>query len=114
MEEIITKTSLICSGIVVITILFTISTLRYLANFLIIVIFGTAVLSPLGISYLNQIGSLEIDTNLLYLYALLIGFICTLITVPLWGISSIMNFKDNSQVKKIKNIQKDLDNLKKE
>ena len=71
-------------------------------------------MSPLGISYLNQIGSLEIDTNLLYLYALLVGFICTLITVPLRGISSIMNFKDNSQAKKINNIQKDLDDLKKD
>ena len=114
MEEIITQTSLICSGIVAITILLTISALRFLANFLIIIIFGTAVLSPLGINYLNQIGSLTVDTNLLYLYAFGIGLICTLITVPLWGISSIMNFRDNSQFKKIKNIQKDLDNLKKD
>ena len=114
MEEIITQTSLICSGIVLITIVLTVSALRFLANFLIIVIFGAAVFSPLVIDYLNQIGSLTVDTNLLYLYAFLIGLICTLITVPLWGISSIMNFKDKSQVKKIKNIQKDIDNLNKD
>ena len=109
MEEIITQTSLICSGIVLITILITVSALRFLANLFIIVIFGTAVLSPLGINYFVQLSSLAIDTNLLYLYSFGIGAICTLITVPLWGISSIMNFTDKSQVKKIQKEIKDLD-----
>ena len=113
MENLVSQTSLISCGIVLVGILITIGLLRFLANFFIIIIFGTAIFSPIGLSYYNNLNNLNIDDSLLYLYAFGIGAFATILTIPLWGISSIMNFKDNSQIEKMKNIQKDLDNLKK-
>jgi len=113
MENLVSQTSLISCGIVLVAILITIGLLRFLANSFIIIIFGTAILSPIGLSYYNNLNNLNIDNGLLYLYAFGIGAFATILTIPLWGISSIMNFKDNSQIEKMKNIQKDLDNLKK-
>jgi len=112
MEDLVSQTSLICSGIVLVAILITIGLLRSLANIFIFIIFGSAILSPIGFDYYNNVSNLQIDKNLLYLYAFGIGIFATLLTIPLWGISSIMNFKDKSQATKIQKIQDNLKDLK--
>ena len=116
MEDLVSQTSLICSGIVLVAILITIGLVRSLANSFIIIIFGGAILSPIGfeyfLEYFNNVNYLQMDKKLLYLYACVMGIFATIITIPLWGISSIMSFEDKSHAKKIQKIQDNLKDLK--
>ena len=85
----------------VFSIILSIFLIRMVANLLIVVAFVAAMIAPIG-WFMHEIKSgnqMPIET--LYLGAILFAFVITLLTVPLWPVSSIMQWTGKSERKRL-------------
>ena len=84
---------LIAISISIISILVSIFLIRMVANFLVIIAFIGAVVVHIGCYIIQFENGANISIIHLYVAAFVFAFIITLMTVPLWPIASIMQWK---------------------
>lgn len=97
------------SFIVIVTMTLMISGIRWLANAVIVITFLFAALIPLSWS--------SIDTGLedwyLYLLSFGLGVAAPILTVPLWGISTLMMRSEPSNSVRLAQLEKQIQSLEK-
>jgi hypothetical protein len=91
---------LITVCISILSILLSIFLIRMVANLLILVAFAIAIVAPI-VWYMNEVGNgLQMPIFGLYVGSIISAFLMTLLTVPLWPVSSLMQWtgKKNASV----------------
>ena len=109
MEETIIKEALLVSGVALVSLVVSIFVIRLIANAFIIAAFLLAIIVPPAWLYVQRSQGLEVDQGLLFVGSALFAFFVALCTVPLWPMSTIMQWTDKKEVKKIKKLEERLD-----
>ena len=109
MEETIIKEALLVSGVALVSLVVSIFVIRLIANAFIIAAFLLAIIVPPAWLYVQRSQGLEVDQGLLFVGSALFAFFVALCTVPLWPMSTIMQWTGKKEVKKIKKLEERLD-----
>ena len=97
---------LIAAGISIFSIIISVFLIRMVANILLLLAFAAAVVAPIvWYSHENASGS-EMPVLGLYVAAVVFAFIITLMTTPLWPISSLMQWTGKRERNRIEKIEK--------
>ena len=105
LEETIIKEALLVSGVALISIILSIFVIRLIANAFIIAAFLLAILVPPFWLYIQRSQGLEVDQSLLFIGSSLFAFFIVICTVPLWPLSTIMQWTSKKDGKKIGKIE---------
>ena len=109
MEETIIKEALLVSGVALVSLVVSIFVIRLIANAFIIAAFLLAIIVPPAWLYVQRSQGLEVDQGLLFVGSALFAFFVALCTVPLWPMSTIMQWTGKKEGKKIKKLEERLD-----
>ena len=108
MEEIIIKEALLVSGVALVSLVVSIFVIRIIANAFIITAFLLVIIVPPAWLYVQRSQGLEVDQGLLFIGSALFAFFVALCTVPLWPMSTIMQWTGKKEGKKIKKLEERL------
>lgn len=106
MDGTLTHEVLIASGIAIISIFASIVIIRALANLLIILAFLTAIIAPVVWYFIKTSSGESMPVEVLYLGSAIFAVVITILTLPLWPASSIMQWtgkKEQKQINSLKN-----------
>ena len=96
---------LITVCISILSILLSIFLIRMVANLLILVAFAIAIVAPI-IWYINAASNgTQVPIFGLYVGSIISAFIMTLLTVPLWPVSSLMQWTGKKERKRLSKIE---------
>ena len=109
LEETIIKEALLVSGVALTSLILSIFIIRLVANVFIIAAFLLAILVPPAWLYVQRSQGLEVDYSLLLIGSALFAFFIAVSTVPLWPLSTIMQWTGKKEGKKIKKLEEKLD-----
>ena len=109
MEETIIKEALLVSGVALVSLVVSIFVIRLIANAFIIAAFLLVIIVPPAWLYVQRSQGLEVDQGLLFIGSALFAFFVALCTVPLWPMSTIMQWTGKKEGKKIKKLEERLD-----
>ena len=109
MEETIIKEAILVSGVALISLVVSIFVIRLIANAFIVAAFLLAIIVPPAWLYVQRSQGLEVDQGLLFVGSALFAFFVALCTVPLWPMSTIMQWTGKKEGKKIKKLEERLD-----
>lgn len=100
---------LITVCISILSILLSIFLIRMVANLLILVAFAIAIVAPI-IWYINAASNgTQVPIFGLYVGSIISAFIMTLLTVPLWPVSSLMQWTGKKERKRLSKIEETSD-----
>ena len=106
MEGVVNYDGLIAAGVAAVSILNSIFIIRTIANIIIICAFLVAIFAPMIWLFAASVEGITVQAELLYLGAAIFAFFVTLLTTPLWPVSSIMNWTGKKEREKITNLEK--------
>ena len=109
LEETIIKEALMVSGVALTSLIVSIFIIRLVANVFIIVAFLFAILVPPAWLYVQRSQGLEVEQSLLFVGSALFAFFIAVCTVPLWPLSTIMQWTGKKEGKKIKKLEEKFD-----
>ena len=109
LEETIIKEALLVSGVALVSLVVSIFVIRLIANAFILAAFLLVILVPPAWLYVQRSQGLEVDQGLLFIGSALFAFFVALCTVPLWPMSTIMQWTGKKEGKKIKKLEEKLD-----
>ena len=109
MEETIIKEAVLVSGVALISLVVSIFVIRLIANAFIVAAFLLSIIVPPAWLYVQRSQGLEVDQGLLFIGSALFAFFVALCTVPLWPMSTIMQWTGKKGGKKIKKLEERLD-----
>ena len=109
LEETIIKEALLVSGVALVSLVVSIFVIRLIANAFIVAAFLLAIIVPPAWLYVQRSQGLEVDQGLLFVGSALFAFFVALCTVPLWPMSTIMQWTGKKEGKKIKKLEERLD-----
>ena len=109
LEETIIKEAVLVSGVALVSLVASIFVIRLIANAFIIAAFLLAVIVPPAWLYVQRSQGLDVDQGLLFIGSALFAFFVALCTVPLWPMSTIMQWTGKKEGKKIKKLEEKLD-----
>ena len=96
---------LITVCISILSILLSIFLIRMVANLLILVAFAIAIVAPI-VWYMNEVGNgSQMPIFGLYVGSIVSAFLMTLLTVPLWPVSSLMQWTGKKERKRLSKIE---------
>ena len=108
LEETIIKEALLVSGVALVSLVVSIFVIRIIANAFIITAFLLVIIVPPAWLYVQRSQGLEVDQGLLFIGSALFAFFVALCTVPLWPMSTIMQWTGKKEGKKIKKLEEKL------
>ena len=109
LEETIIKEAVLVSGVALVSLVVSIFVIRLIANAFIVAAFLLAIIVPPAWLYVQRSQGLEVDQGLLFIGSALFAFFVALCTVPLWPMSTIMQWTGKKEGKKIKKLEEKLD-----
>ena len=92
MEQTILQDAILSAGIALVTLILSIVIIRLVANIFIILSFMVAILAPPAWLYFQNTQGIETDKPTLITLSALIAFLVVLWTIPLWPISTLMQW----------------------
>jgi Mg2+/citrate symporter len=101
---------LIAAGISIFSIIISVFLIRMVANILLLLAFSAAVVAPIVWHSHEKASGSEMSVLGLYLAAVIFAFIITLMTTPLWPISSLMQWTGKRERNRIEKIEKSSSN----
>ena len=110
LEETIIKEALLVSGVALTSLMLSIFVIRRVANVFIISAFLLAILVPPAWLYVQRSQGLEVDHSLILIGSALFAFFIAVCTVPLWPLSTIMQWTGKKEGKKFRKLEGKLDN----
>ena len=109
MEEIIIKEGLLAAGVALLSLTLSIFVIRLVANIFILVVFLLAIIVPPAWIYVQRSQGIEIDQALIIVGSAAFAFFMVLSTVPLWPVSTLMQWRGKKERKEIEKLQKKVD-----
>ena len=97
---------LIAAGISIFSIIISVFLIRMVANILLLLAFSAAVVAPIVWYSHEKASGSEMSVLGLYVAAVVFAFIITLMTTPLWPISSLMQWTGKRERNRIEKIEK--------
>ena len=97
---------LIAAGISIFSIIISVFLIRMVANILLLLAFAAAVVAPIVWYSHEKASGSEMPVLGLYVAAVVFAFIITLMTTPLWPISSLMQWTGKRERNRIEKIEK--------
>ena len=97
---------LIAAGISIFSIIISVFLIRMVANILLLLAFSAAVVAPIVWYSHEKASGSEMPVLGLYVAAVVFAFIITLMTTPLWPISSLMQWTGKRERNRIEKIEK--------
>ena len=101
---------LIAAGISIFSIIISVFLIRMVANILLLLAFSAAVVAPIVWYSHEKASGSEMPVLGLYVAAVVFAFIITLMTTPLWPISSLMQWTGKRERNRIEKIEKSSSN----
>jgi len=109
LEEIIIKEGLLAAGVALLSLTLSIFVIRLVANIFILVVFLLAIIVPPAWIYVQRSQGIEIDQALIIVGSAAFAFFMVLSTVPLWPVSTLMQWRGKKERKEIEKLQKKVD-----
>ena len=106
MEEIIIKEGLLAAGVAFLSLTLSIFVIRLIANVFILVVFLLAIIVPPAWIYVQRSQGIEIDQALIIVGSAAFAFFMVLSTVPLWPVSTLMQWRGKKERREIEKLQK--------
>ena len=106
MEEIIIKEGLLAAGVALLSLTLSIFVIRLIANVFILVVFLLAIIVPPAWIYVQRSQGIEIDQALIIVGSAAFAFFMVLSTVPLWPVSTLMQWRGKKERREIEKLQK--------
>ena len=106
MEEIIIKEGLLAAGVALLSLTLSIFVIRLIANVFILVVFLLAISVPPAWIYVQRSQGIEIDQALIIVGSAAFAFFMVLSTVPLWPVSTLMQWRGKKERREIEKLQK--------
>ena len=106
MEEIIIKEGLLAAGVALISLTLSIFVIRLVANVFILAVFLLAIIVPPAWIYVQRSQGIEIDQALIIVGSAAFAFFMVLSTVPLWPVSTLMQWRGKKERREIEKLQK--------
>lgn len=106
MEEIIIKEGLLAAGVALLSLTLSIFVIRLVANVFILVVFLLAIIVPPAWIYVQRSQGIEIDQALIIVGSAAFAFFMVLSTVPLWPVSTLMQWRGKKERREIEKLQK--------
>jgi len=106
LEEIIIKEGLLAAGVALLSLTLSIFVIRLVANVFILVVFLLAIIVPPAWIYVQRSQGIEIDQALIIVGSAAFAFFMVLSTVPLWPVSTLMQWRGKKERREIEKLQK--------
>ncbi len=106
MEEIIIKEGLLAAGVALLSLTLSIFVIRLVANVFILAVFLLAIIVPPAWIYVQRSQGIEIDQALIIVGSAAFAFFMVLSTVPLWPVSTLMQWRGKKERREIEKLQK--------
>ena len=106
MEEIIIKKGLLAAGVALLSLTLSIFVIRLVANVFILAVFLLAIIVPPAWIYVQRSQGIEIDQALIIVGSAAFAFFMVLSTVPLWPVSTLMQWRGKKERREIEKLQK--------
>jgi len=106
LEEIIIKEGLLAAGVALLSLTLSIFVIRLVANVFILAVFLLAIIVPPAWIYVQRSQGIEIDQALIIVGSAAFAFFMVLSTVPLWPVSTLMQWRGKKERREIEKLQK--------
>ena len=106
MEETIFKEGLLAAGVALLSLTLSIFIIRLVANVFILAVFLLAIIAPPAWIYVQRSQGIEIDQALIIFGSAAFAFFMVLSTVPLWPVSTLMQWRGKKERREIEKLQK--------
>lgn len=106
MEEIIIKEGLLAAGVALLSLTLSIFVIRLVANVFILAVYLLAIIVPPAWIYVQRSQGIEIDQALIIVGSAAFAFFMVLATVPLWPVSTLMQWRGKKERREIEKLQK--------
>jgi predicted PurR-regulated permease PerM len=104
---------LIAASISIVSILLSVFLIRMVANLLLLIAFAAAVAAPI-LWYMQELANgSQMNVMAMYVAAVFIAFAVTLMTTPLWPVSSLMQWTGKPERKRLDRVEETTQSLRK-